>query len=658
VRHGRIEGVNRASWVALAALALGGLVWLATVESSTSTEGLEAGATVSGREDDGHFARNGVAPAAERRAHDRAATPSPASKTSTLTEGATEPPSGSSPPRGTLRIAGRVLVGENEPLPAVDALVRVYRRTPSVTGSVFLGTARVRDGKFAYDLPNVIALRVSALGAGAESIELLLSAPGYESTSEAVDIASTDGVETVTIVTEVAELLVVGRVVDARGRPIAGTGITLVEFEPRGTEVGSHEAECDDVGHFQLSLRGRGSVEVVARHPAHGLGQKTGRSDEHSSLLDLGDIVVNPRGIVSGRLIGCGVAPLTGHSIKLEPVIDDKIHSSHVVWTDDAGRFSFACLDRISYRVHIENVEVPDEQRPVVTPDVTDMTLEALFPSARVTIVGPAGIAVERVFICVRPVSRVDGKWRAGEAEDVELHESQVEVGVFDVVFSQPGTFSFASATSIEGTRWSGVAIIEIGLEHRDLQLQLAPERRHEVKIIATHPNGTPLPAYEATFVDPATGLTAARSTERRPRVNLASRTWDVRVEPKGGSYAIAFDAEVSVDADTRELHLRAVAIGGLVTVRGLFATPTTDSATVYVVRPGGPLVALELKPGKDVTSHAALPCGDYEVVLATDYLGISRDEEDSWPGARRPEVRSPVSIRAGETTWLQLEVP
>jgi len=202
-------------------------------------------------------------------------------------DAAVEPSRGSAPPRGSLRITGHVLVGEKEPLPPTDAVVRVYRGIPSEQGSRFLDAVRVRDGAFAYDLAADVVKRSSALGPSVGTIGLVLFAPGYDNDSESFELEdAVDGVLRVTLRTQAAGVLVLGRVVDVRGAPIGGAQITMVDFGPLGERVEICDRICDDAGHFQVSLTRRGFVDVVVRHPAHGVGQKFGARQARLARLD------------------------------------------------------------------------------------------------------------------------------------------------------------------------------------------------------------------------------------------------------------------------------------------------------------------------------------------------------------------------------------
>lgn len=124
----------------------------------------------------------------------------------------------------------------------------------------------------------------------------------------------------------------VGRVVEPDGRPVAGMRVALIEFEasllfdgsvidePEG-KLELEETITNAEGRFLLS---------GARAPAiHGLGIDLGgpratfrvldHALVHKERVDIGDVVLAPYGVLSGRVLDEGGAPIAGARVRAAP---------------------------------------------------------------------------------------------------------------------------------------------------------------------------------------------------------------------------------------------------------------------------------------------------------------------------------------------------
>lgn len=591
----------------------------------------------------------------ERRAAELAV---PSLRSANATGASTEvgPTLHAAPPPGALRIVGRVLVDDEAPLPPVEARVRFHLGDSRSSRSRSLGEALVRGGAFVFDVPGAAVARMERLGARAGSIAYVLLAPGYEASEDEVEVTdAVDGVLHVELTTNERGLLVVGRVVTPSGDPVAAE-VMVFDFGSLGQDLEQHELRADTAGVFQVALARGGFIDVIARHPTYGVAKVAGVSDATTRQLDLGDVVLEQRAVVSGAIVGFGRAPLGLHALQLEPLDDSGAFPWHEGNTDDSGHFRFACLDPIPYRVWIAGVDAPEEDVPVVTPDALDLEFFVPIASARVTVVGPDGAPVPNVNLAARAVQRVGSTWRVGGPGDAELRESESTPGVFHLTFSHSVTYSIAASATVEDVRWVAAERIEIGAEHRAVRLALEPAARTELTVEVTAPDGSQVPAWRVTFVDPATGVNGALATTASAKVALSPGTWTARVEPRGDTYVLPFQAEAQVTAETDQLTLRAPALGGKLTIRPTFANRRQWSGGARLHRvSGGFDTTLGLEEGKDATTPQALPAGDYEVIANgkttnTRVLGVRR--------TATPSVSLPVTIRAGETAWLQLTVP
>ncbi|MEZ6015788.1 MAG: hypothetical protein R3F49_11780 [Planctomycetota bacterium] len=607
---------------------------------------------------------------AARRAAELVSVPSPAAPAAAAAANdvalGARPSPEAMPRPGALRIVGVVVNEDGERVPLPDARAHFIRTSDSGERARDLGEVSASSGSFTFDVPQPGLARLRRAGAPRGSIECVVSAPGYEVSSETVDAAdAVDGVLRVQLVAWERALLVRGRVVAPDGTPVLEADVRVIDFGSLDQEIELHELQTDPAGRFQMSLDRLGIVDVVARHSRHGVAKVEQDGRAGTRLIDFGDVVLRPRGVLSGTLLGYGRAPLAQHLLSLAPLDDSEGRASYDQVTDDDGRFCFACLDAVPYRLYVNDVDVDDEARPIFTPDAVGLEVTAPIASARVQVVDGDGVPADGVELAVRAVRRVEGEWRVGGPGDADVRPSKDEPGLYYVTFSHPTTYSLAAGTTIGAVRWSAKARIEAGAGFHDVRLVLAPVASPQVDIAVEAPAGEPVATWEVRFVEPETGISVS-CTSRVPHVRLSAGNWTAHVKPDGDSDVLPFTRSVEVAEGTERISLRGAHLGGRLTVRlegsGGRALPTI--ARLRAVD-GALSESVRLDEGRDVTLARVLPAGDYELSLAEApqfnvVFGLI-DGKHSLVDARGPAQAAAkwlVTIRAGETAWLRVTGP
>lgn len=565
-------------------------------------------------------------------------------------------PDDAAPPTGTLRILGLVRVGE-DPLPSDDANVRMSIRAPERALSRSLGMVPVHAGRFTVVVAADDLSFMEGRGSPRGYLTCDLAAPGFEIASAEMDISkAVDGVLHVALDTEKCGPLVVGRVVDAAGAAVALADVVVVDYGPLGQDVESHELQSGADGYFQVALPRRGFVDAVASHSSHGVVKVAARSESELALLDLGDLRLAPLGVVAGRIVGYGRAPLGRHSVELQPISEGENFRSHRMLTDDEGRFRFACLDATGYRVKIAGDDRPEAEQPIVTPDALDLELFVSLPSARVTVVGAPESNVE---LTVLPLQRAADTWRVSGPREWHAREAETLPGVFHVPFSRPGTYSVRASTTVDGGYWTAHERVEIGREHRVLRLDLSPESRAKLWLTVVDPSDAPLPDWEASFIDSATGIVGGTSRMKRPEVTLAQGRWIASVEPSGETYVMPFQVEVQVTLDQERLKLRATERGGKLIVRAALSGSERSRVVATVQRVGGgPSFTMGLGDGAEVALQHPIQAGDYELRVPAARFDHRSGDPGAIAWSHDTLFTRAFTIRAGDTTRLELSVP
>ena len=478
--------------------------------------------------------------------------------------GKTPPPALQPLEDGLLRMEGRVVPTEGRAWLPTHAFVRVLREGPRGMPEL-LGKGTVgRDGRFLVDLPNTLLF-----GSESVSLDVRVAAQGYtEGWGGATVGDAVDG--RLFVIVEVDSLdedsgLCTGVTVAPGGAPIAGAEISYAISWPDGSEEEAWSTMSDTDGSFLFEAPPGTTVEVLATHASYGTATATGRVTAERPL-ELGHVALQPRGVISGRLMRLDRTGAEGVEITARLVEQPDQDPASVI-SGPNGQFRFANLTpglrRIDHEYRHQRIEEPQAK-----PNVHGVDLELDRPTVEVRVVAPNGLPCDVGAFTAAPLHPETGReWRTRDRP--WLVPRKRETGVWDVVLEGPMRLVVAAHVSEKGERYSAFEAVDIAEEHRAITLRLARDESIPVRISVVDPDGGPLHHWTGWIAGWAAGRPGTDCSSFDERVVLPKGDWDFRIIPGGSTFVLPFSTNVSVrpSADSRReplnVELRAKRLGG-----------------------------------------------------------------------------------------------
>lgn len=321
-------------------------------------------------------------------------------------------------------------------------------------------------------------------------------------------------------------------------------------------------------GSFVLSSDRIGYLSVFASHEAHGVAKRDRTREAWQSALDLGDIALAPRGVLAGRVVGFGEAPLGHCLVTATPADEDSDFDWHETRAEDDGSFRFAALERIAYTIEVDYLSRDEVQFPAVfTPDMEGLVLRLAVPSALVTVLGPEGVDFMEVELVVKAVERVSANWRQTREVAAIVERSSSRDEVFHVHFTAPGIFALEARARAGSSTWRAFERVEIGPAHHAIDLELVPMGSQKQRVEVRGPDQALTQSWSASFFDPMSGAAGGSVTDARPHITLPVGSWAATVMPLEWGFVLPFTQSIEVRPETETLRLSAPKFGGRLTI-------------------------------------------------------------------------------------------
>lgn len=278
------------------------------------------------------------------------------------------------PARG---LTGTVVRPDGRPLPGAE--VRVFGENPDDVEEI--GRSRTStEGRF----------RLNVVEDG--DYEVLAFAPGLAAASESVTLypraAGVSGIRLVVGPGRVAS----GRVVDERGRPVAGARVELArsqdgDLRPGGPLVddGLYQDETGEDGRFEIRGLPEGWFDLLASRPQF-LPSWLYGLEISGARADLGTVTLREGATLTGWIVGLNREPLAGAKVRLgsgEETVSGADGRFEIAQVDPGKELEIeACRpDRLS--VSYESAKLPDEPVEIVLPPAVRLTGRVVDPDGK-----------------------------------------------------------------------------------------------------------------------------------------------------------------------------------------------------------------------------------------------------------------------------------
>ena len=542
-----------------------------------------------------------------------------------------------------LRVTGLALE-INGDLPITEARVQVSYFFGDRRDRIALGSTVTDDaGRYVFALDQLELLSPASLVDAI--VYCQLTEPGYAPEWSYAELREREGnAVTVDLNTSRGEALVHGRVLDQDGEPIHRA--TVVLRSERGFSRAS-TLSARSGAFFVERETDHPYCAVHVSHESYGQAKRVLEVASDALEVDLGDIVLEPRGILAGRVVGFDGSPLARVRVSALPLEEDgPEHDAVEVFSGPGGGFRFANLAPLP---HWLDAGIGTESGPVVTPDHDGIELRVQHASARVTMRDAAGALVPGVDLWVNRLELRDGRWKQAAREAVD--EETTFDGVHHLLFAEVGTYALiAELEDRSGQIWSARRRVTIERRHHEFDLQLKQETRVPLDISVTRPDGTSLASWTVRVVAPEADVRLASMSSDESGCEVIPGEWRFEVVPRAPEHYLRFETVVHIAADrTEPVHLVAHELGGRLVLHGRANAPArTLPHARYELR--GPLPAQtlahrtgKLSAGKDVPLYHAVPAGRYLVRGVSDAGPVTEGE---------------VTLRSGETTRFELDYP
>ncbi|MEM9378328.1 MAG: hypothetical protein AAGB93_00165 [Planctomycetota bacterium] len=558
------------------------------------------------------------------------------------------PPAGP-PARGWLRVQGIVVDSyTKEPVESPGATVSAQVKSRWRDEYVLFGKAEVRvNGRFWFDVPTPSRAEHGVHPA----VYVAFSGAGYEPAAAAIarsDLES--GVVNVTIEADTGGPLVEGRIVDARSRPVAGATVIITEWGPHGLAVGTtYAAKTLADGRFSAEISRTGWVDVLAHQVSVGVAKTGARLERGERSLDVGDMVLEERGVLAGTVRGLDGTPIAKYPVQATEHHDFHDGEDHFTETDSEGRFRFAYLERGPHRID-PPLETHEPDRPsIVNPDHRDPVLRIADPTATVTVLDASGSPVDPDTLAVGPIKKHP---RSG-LRSTQASVDRIDVGRYSVLFGRPGPHGAFALDERGGTSWFAEATIDAGRTHVELTLRLRRRVLTKVQLRVDGVDGTEADDWRVALLDPESRLQVTNGlSSRKPVALVPTGSWLASVRPRGDAMFVAFEQSVDVPQTPSEsplaIRLTARREGGRLQV---FVSDEADGRRPVrlQVRSSGPQ-QIQIDRPRWTANHPSILPG----TLAPGTYVV--EAQRLLDGTRR--VRSEVEIEPGKTVRVNLALP
>ena len=421
----------------------------------------------------------------------------------------------------------------------------------------------------------------------------------------------------------------VGRVLELDGRPVAGMRVALLEFE--GSLLFDGSAIDEPEGRLELeetvtNAEGRFLLSGARAPAIHGLGIDLGgpraafrvldHALVHKERVDIGDVVLAPYGVLSGRVLDEGGAPIAGARVRAAPFPAEVLQGQPQDFRPDS--LVSVSLTPMGGQGRM-TIELPGWVRAAVERFPLPTTMSKADGTFRLE-----GVALAQVIAGIDKAGLVG--WNAGPLDltggahdvgDVVLKRGRTVTGVVEDSSGDPvvGVEVFAGAELVPGI----AAVLQpAGVSDEEGEFRLEGVRE-EGAIVAT---------------------------ARRSR----SEAWSTTVSPRVEGVLIELESLVQLTVNVRNqageplagVDLRLAPARDPNKGLGLF------DVTAFLPRPSAPTGTFtEVEPGRYV--NAQLGAGNYEVsaraaghppgFVAASCLGEETEVTLTMPTGRRLDV-------------------
>ncbi len=482
------------------------------------------------------------------------------------------------PPRpGNVRIRGTLHWDEDEGSPDfTHARVRFFEAHGDWTEIPLGEVAPTASGTFSIDTAMPEPTR-EAKGAQ-PNISWVALVPGYDIVEGSISMRHPSGavIEVEGSMSRYGALMT-GRVTLSNGKPVEGALVHYIDWAQSGQDADQNDFVTRADGTFEVHAGDGGWFDAVISHASYGQAKVTVELPVDAVVHHFGDIVLAERLGIDGTLRGFGEYALPFMRVHLTPV-DPRFEGAALVTTADrSGRFKFVALADVPYFLSTDL----SEERMVVRPGSSGVDLRVGLPSAHLTIEGAILAFLDSGELVVQSIDPAGGQLiPVKNASKARIMRD--ETGLAAIIFRSPGCYSIGAYVNVRSARWSAVKVIDIGLEHLEVDLHLKPETGPKVQFEVTGPDMASINQWTATIEDARTGVPFGTVDSSMTTAKVPPGTWNIRVVPGGDSFVLPKTVQFRIDehaAGTVQVPLELGDIGGRLEIGILVPSRIKDQA-------------------------------------------------------------------------------
>ena len=189
--------------------------------------------------------------------------------------------------------------------------------------------------------------------------------------------------------------VVVGRIINTASRPVAGATVQL--WSP-GDDDRAAKGETEADGMFRIEAKTPGACDLAAFAAAFGFVRREGLRVA-IGVLDVGDLVLQPKPAVLGRLIYPDGQPIVDMRVQVSKTTGARSRLVagafyETVKTDENGRFRILNLTEGTYDVKLPYFRLRGEKEPELRVVTGQAEQEVTIARHRILVRGPLGIGV------------------------------------------------------------------------------------------------------------------------------------------------------------------------------------------------------------------------------------------------------------------------
>jgi hypothetical protein len=401
--------------------------------------------------------------------------------------------------------------------------------------------------------------------------------------------------------------VVSGRIVDREGRAVPKAKVAIISWGSSEGEQDLDETETFANGEFHFVDLGWGAFDLFASHPRHGIARFHGTLEPELGAAEVGELILEPRAILGGVVVALDGTPLPGVEVVAEFDVEGG-GDSHFVTTDSRGRFELKALTPGRYHVSSEIDEDPVES---VATGTADLVLRSKWPSIHLIVRGADGVESRDVEVNLveakDPLENRPGK-------SFSIRASWSAPGGHWFLLSRTGTFSIHAHEYLGDERYSAREIVELGQEHRQVELRLQLEHRVEVFPVVRAPGGEELAAFRGSVWSLDDGAQLATFLRPGP-LRLRPGEAEFRIEPQPESLWRPFVVRARVPESGGAVVLRAVERGAGLRLKLDAEGQHGNAFQVQILEAADPEAPKRLRVDEGVAAtESALRAGTYRV--------------------------------------------